>query len=427
MKIGLKLWSVNTDAYLREAKRLYAERVFDYLELYVVPGSQATLPLWKALQDELTLPFAIHAPHSAHGVNLADAAKRESNAKAFDEVCLFADQLDAKHIIVHGGTYPHPSDVSPATAIEELVHQLTTLNDSRILLENKPFLPIGDAPIRLVGSTPDEIHRVLAAVGCGFCLDIGHAIASANAHSAGWHAWMDEFLSLRPDMFHLSDMQVGSQKDQHLHFCDGTLPIEEILSRLPKSATISIETKKDSNSDLGDFQRDALLIKSDQCADIASIRLRPAESRDMRAVFELSNDPVVRANSIHKDQIPWEAHVVWFNRAIDDPETVFLVAETDAGDFVGQIRFSRRGGNWVTSISVVPWFRGRGMAKQILENAMLHIPHGRFIAEIAADNERSKRLFASIGFAESKSANAPAGFLTFIKEAYDSATCIYHR
>lgn len=418
MNIGLKLWSVNTDSYLREARRLYAERVFDYLELYIVPGSQSTLPLWKALQDELTLPFAIHAPHSAHGVNLADAAKRESNAKAFDEVRLFADQLDAKHIIVHGGAYPHPSGVSPENAIEELVFQLKTLNDARILVENKPFLPIGDAPVRLVGSTPAEIRRVLAAVGCGFCLDIGHAIASANAHSADWRAWIDKFLSLHPAMFHLSDMQTGSQTDQHLHFGDGTLPIKEILSRLPTDATLSIETKKDSNIDLEDFQRDAFRLNGYLHQTIATVRLRRAEPRDMRAVFELSNDPVVRTNSIHKERISWETHMAWFNRTIDDPDTTFLVAETETGDFIGQIRFNRRGGDWVTSISVVPWIRGRGMTKQILENAMLHIPHGRLIAEIATDNEPSKRLFISAGFTESKPANDMAGFRTFIKEAY---------
>lgn len=419
MKIGLKLWSVNTDSYLREARRLYAERVFDYLELYIVPGSQSTLPLWKALQDELTLPFAIHAPHSAHGVNLADAAKRESNAKAFDEVRLFADQLDAKHIIVHGGAYPHPSGVSPENAIEELVFQLKTLNDARILVENKPFLPIGDAPVRLVGSTPAEIRRVIAAVGCGFCLDIDHAIASANAHSADWRAWIDGFLSLHPAMFHLSDMQTGSQTDQHLHFGDGTLPIKEILSRLPTDATLSIETKKDSNIDLEDFQRDASHLKGCLRPTIATVRLRRAEPRDMRAVFELSNDPVVRTNSIHKERISWETHMAWFNRTIADPDTTFLVAETETGDFIGQIRFNRRGGDWVTSISVVPWIRGRGMTKQILENAMLHIPHGRFIAEIATGNEPSKRLFISAGFTESKSGISPAGFLTFTKDAND--------
>ena len=266
MKIGLKLWSVNTDAYLREARRLYVKRSFDYLELYVVPGSQETLFLWKALQDELKLPFVIHAPHSAHGVNLADSARQESNAKAFDEVRLFADQLEAQLIIVHGGAYPLHSDVSPAKAIEELVHQLKTLNETRIVIENKPFLPIGNAPMRLVGSTPDEIRCVLAAVGCGFCLDIGHAIASANAHSADWRAWIDEFLSFRPTMFHLSDMQIGSQEDQHLHFGDGTLPIKEIVSRLPSCAQVSIETKRDSSANLDDFAQDATDLRAlDSC------------------------------------------------------------------------------------------------------------------------------------------------------------------
>ena len=38
-KIGLKLWSINTDYYYDEAKRLYDEGVFDYIELYVVPDT----------------------------------------------------------------------------------------------------------------------------------------------------------------------------------------------------------------------------------------------------------------------------------------------------------------------------------------------------------------------------------------------------
>ena len=417
MKIGLKLWSVNTDAYLREARRLYAEKVFDYLELYVVPGTLETLPHWKALQEEVNLPFVIHAPHSAHGVNLADAANYAANAKAFDEVKRFADVLGAGKIIVHGGWRQEDGD--PAAAIAQLIAQLKSLADERFLVENKPYLPIDNLPRRLVGSTPDEIRSVIAAVKCGFCLDVGHAVASANAHGADWRVWLEDFLSLRPSMFHLSDIHVDSRTDQHLHFGDGSLPIKEFFPCLPTDAVISIETKKDSNSNLEDFRRDALHIKSYLHPNTASIRLRPAEPRDMRAVFELSNDPLVRANSIHKEHILWETHTAWFSQAIADPDTIFLVGETETGDFAGQIRFKRRGEDWITSISVIPWLRGRGMTKRMLENAMLHIPHGRFIAEISTDNEPSKRLFISVGFTENKSDSAPAGFLTFIKDAND--------
>ena len=255
LKLGLKLWSVNTDAYLREARRLYAEGVFDYLELYVVPGSQETLPFWEKLRNDLSLPFVIHAPHSFHGVNLADAANSAANVKAFEETKRFADMLGAGKIIVHGGWCPVDGD--PVAALDQLIAQLKPLADERFLVENKPYLPINNLPRRLVGSTPNEIRSVLAAVKCGFCLDIGHAVASANAHGADWRAWLADFLSLQPAMFHLSDIQADSKLDQHLHFGTGTLPLAEIVSMLPRNANVSIETKRDSKQNLNDFADDA--------------------------------------------------------------------------------------------------------------------------------------------------------------------------
>ena len=260
MKIGLKLWSVNTDTYLREARRFYAEKVFDYLELYVVPGTLEKLPLWKALQEELNLPFVIHAPHSFHGVNLADAANSAANEKAVDETKRFADTLGARKIIVHGGWCPE--NCGQAAALAQLIAQLKSLADERFLIENKPYLPIGDLPRRLAGSTPDEIREIVAQVKCGFCLDIGHAVASANAHGAGWRAWLADFLSLHPAMFHLSDIQADSQIDQHLHFGTGSLPLEEIVSRLPSEALVSVETKRDSPDNLNDFAKDAECLRN---------------------------------------------------------------------------------------------------------------------------------------------------------------------
>ena len=79
MKIGLKLWSTNTDHYLREAKRLYADRIFDYIELYMVPGSLNTHISWK----DLCIPFIVHAPHSAHGINLADPELENNNCNIY--------------------------------------------------------------------------------------------------------------------------------------------------------------------------------------------------------------------------------------------------------------------------------------------------------------------------------------------------------
>ena len=71
MKLGLKLWSINTDFYLKEAVKLYEKGIYDYIELYVVPESLDTLSEWKKLK----IPFIIHHSHFAQGFNLAKAEK----------------------------------------------------------------------------------------------------------------------------------------------------------------------------------------------------------------------------------------------------------------------------------------------------------------------------------------------------------------
>ena len=58
-KRGLKLWSINTDCYYEDAKKLYDNNIFDYIELYVVPDSLDTLSTWQ----KLNIPFIIHCPH----------------------------------------------------------------------------------------------------------------------------------------------------------------------------------------------------------------------------------------------------------------------------------------------------------------------------------------------------------------------------
>ena len=243
-KTGLKLWSSNTDHYLREAKKLYAEGVFDYIELYVVPESLNCTNEWQ----KLNIPYIVHAPHSVHGINLADKNCEDRNINIFSEVKEFADVLNAPTIIAHGGVLG---------SIDEVARQINLIGDSRIIVENKPYFPIDNSDKLLVGSTPEEIQRIITATGCGFCFDIGHAVASANAHGVDWKDYFDCFLKLNPKMYHLSDLDISSKKDQHLHFGTGTLPIKEIAAQLPGDASISVETVKSRTENLDDFKEDA--------------------------------------------------------------------------------------------------------------------------------------------------------------------------
>ncbi len=246
-KRGLKLWSINTDVYYDEAKRLYKEGVFDYIELYVVPNSLDTLPKW----TELAIPFIIHAPHFAHGFNLACKEKRESNFEIYKEVKQFADELNAEYIIFHGGIEGD---------IKETAKQLASFNEPRALIENKPLMglpgDLGSLPCR--GFNIEEIRTVIEKAKCGFCFDFGHCICAANAQNLEPYSYCESFIkTLRPKMFHLTDFKdITSIYDSHLHLETGELDLKKAVQMIPSGMKITIETSKNSKENIDDFVED---------------------------------------------------------------------------------------------------------------------------------------------------------------------------
>lgn len=251
-KCGLKLWSINTDVYYEEAKKLYSQGVFDYIELYVVPNSLETLPKWK----ELNIPFIIHAPHFAHGFNLAKKEKEESNLAIYREVKQFADELDVKFIIFHGGI---DGD------IKETARQLASFNEPRALIENKPYVAL---PNKMGGEfcrgyNIDEIKLVKETAKCSFCLDFGHAICAANSLGVNVYEYCKDFLQFNPNMYHLTDLNdITSPYDSHLHLGTGELDFKQIFDMIPDKSYITFETIKNSKENLDDFIEDMEWLKN---------------------------------------------------------------------------------------------------------------------------------------------------------------------
>lgn len=255
MDLGLKLWSINTDYYLFEAIRLFESKVFDYIELYVVPNSLEHLKKWKIAKKNHDIPFIIHCPHFAHGFNLAKAEKRESNFKIYTEVKKFADELDGKFIIFHGGIDGN---------IDETAKQLASFKERRALIENKPYVAL---PNRMGGEfcrgyNTKEITTVMNEANCGFCFDFGHAICAANSLKKDIWEYLDEFISLNPNMFHLTDVtDITSPYDSHPHLGTGQLDLVKIKSMLPQNAIVTLETNKSSKETLDDFIGDVLCMR----------------------------------------------------------------------------------------------------------------------------------------------------------------------
>lgn len=250
-KVGLKLWSVN-EKYLKPAVDLFNAGIYDYIELYAVPSSyDAFYSKWLALQES-GIPFLIHAPHFAHGLNLALKDKAGSNKVLAAEAFKWLEVLKAEYIIFHPGI---GGDTS------ETVQQMKVLYRPEILVENKPYNIKLGPDIFCNGYSPAEIKYIKAQTGVGFCLDVGHAICAANGVKVPRDKYLSDFAALNPKLLHLSDGDLESVLDSHKHFGAGGYDFKEILSTVPKDVPISIETEKDSQSSLDDFALDATYLK----------------------------------------------------------------------------------------------------------------------------------------------------------------------
>ena len=234
-KIGLKLWSTNTDAYYTEAEKLYRDGCYDYIELYVVPDSLDRLGKWKALQ----VPYIIHCAHSAHGFNLANKELENSNRQIYEQAKRYADELNAQYIIFHGGC---------DGTIEETARQLASFNEPRALIENKPMLPLPNISSAKVcrGFSIYEISIVLSKASCGFCLDFIHALCAANSMNLNPYKYIRSMLHLSPKIVHLSDItRIDARYDEHSNLKTGVLDFKRIMNYLGNDATITIETDKE--------------------------------------------------------------------------------------------------------------------------------------------------------------------------------------
>ena len=130
--------------------------------------------------------------------------------------------------------------------------------------------------------------------------------------------------------------------------------------------------------------------------------LRKAEKDDMDLLFRWANDPVVRSNSFNTDLIPYENHVKWFNKIMEDPSVLqFILMDDDIP--VGQIRLNIEDNEAEIGYSIGSEFRGKGYGHKILqliaeEITSEHPQITTLIAKVKTDNIASNKLFKSEGY-----------------------------
>lgn len=399
--LGLKLWSTNKN-YIKDAQKLYDQGLYNYIELFTVPDSYRDyINIWKSLE----IPYVIHAPHFFKGLNLAKRENLEKNIILAQQAFEFADNLNSNIVIFHPGVNGD---------IKETAYQINYLLDKNILdkdrtvIENKPYLALPsdinkNKTVFCVGSNPEEIKFVIDNTGIGFCFDIGHAIVAANYQKIDIWKYLDNFNKFNPKIYHLSDGNINGFYDEHLHLGAGTFDIKKNLNLINKNSFVSLETPKNFEGSLKDFVQDINYLKNiiNNNSKNSLFKIVLASKKDIKDIFNLSNDLIVRKNSLNTELILWQDHVDWFNKKIKDKNTVFYVVKDLENNFMGQVRFDKnlnKNSEYIISLSLVEEARGKGLSPLIIKKSSekLHKQLGinNIIAYIKKDNFISLKTFS---------------------------------
>jgi UDP-2,4-diacetamido-2,4,6-trideoxy-beta-L-altropyranose hydrolase len=138
--------------------------------------------------------------------------------------------------------------------------------------------------------------------------------------------------------------------------------------------------------------------------DGPELALRRATADDVRFVYGLVNDPVVRETAFTPGRISFETHEAWFTRFLESDD-IFLIAERN-GEPCGYVRFEHAEGGLMITIAVGADSRGSGIGKDMLRKgcalAARIAPGPPFLAYVKAENVPSLNLFQSVGFRRKK-------------------------
>ena len=236
-KFGFKIYSTNlynAPKLIKECAE-FASSVSDaFIELMIVPDS--TLADLKTIKAQIgDLEVRIHAPHDGMGFDPANKELQQQNQTLFAKAQVAADLFHTKTIVVHAGLGHGQQH------IDETVRQLKLLNDSRIVVENLPYLDYGRIPMH--ASSAEEMSYIMQQTGYGFCFDFSHAICSALSLNVKIDEHLKKFFNLKPTVYHMCDGDITKADDLHLHFKKGNFPLPHFLNDFTaKDAYITIET-----------------------------------------------------------------------------------------------------------------------------------------------------------------------------------------
>lgn len=133
---------------------------------------------------------------------------------------------------------------------------------------------------------------------------------------------------------------------------------------------------------------------------------RKATKQDSDNLFRWRNDPETRANSINTAPVKREEHEGWLEKTLKNPNRLLFIAEEDR-QAVGTMRADKLEdeNGYEFSWTVAPEFRGRGLGKKMLLQAIGEVKSPILKAKIKKENIASIKMAQAAGFSQESEEN----------------------
>jgi spore coat polysaccharide biosynthesis predicted glycosyltransferase SpsG/RimJ/RimL family protein N-acetyltransferase len=172
--------------------------------------------------------------------------------------------------------------------------------------------------------------------------------------------------------------------------------VQETLAALPQGLERKLDALMYKFIDGNSWRRIRQAVEAAQ-----HLRMRKATPEDVDLYFRWANEPAVRASSFHSEEIPYENHVAWYAKRMQDASSHLFLFEWD-GVPCGQVRIQDEAEGAIVGISLDEQFRGRGLSPEMLVRACAAFfrvsKTDRIIAYIKYDNKASQNAFLAAGF-----------------------------
>lgn len=130
---------------------------------------------------------------------------------------------------------------------------------------------------------------------------------------------------------------------------------------------------------------------------IQFLRMRPAQLKDAKLLFQWANDPTVRQNALNQKEILWKEHLKWFEKKLNSEHSnIYIYSLNDAP--VGQVRLDKVRDRWEIDYSVQNSYRGMGLGKLMLKKVLELKQYRPLHAIVKPENISSSKTFEQLNF-----------------------------